>query len=235
MHRRLWLSVTMLVAGASLLVAASFASAGTARQQRTQEGRDLAVRARPALRSRSTRSSPTSPPRGGSSTRPQRSSTTIRTRRAPRAASSSPRSLRSSPSRTAARGTPSRSGKGFTFSDGTTVTAKNFKYAIDRTANHDLASPGAQFITDPNGTNIVGAKAVNDGNGTNVSGVTVKGNKLIINLTQGRRNVHGEDHHAVLPGDLDEASAHEGSRQRQRARTCRRPARTTWRGTTPTG
>jgi len=65
------------------------------------------------------------------------------------------------------------------------VTANSFKFAINRTANHDLASPGAQFITDPTGTNIAGAKAVNDGNGTNVSGVQVKGNKLIVNLTRG--------------------------------------------------
>jgi len=75
--------------------------------------------------------------------------------------------------------------KGFKFSDGSPVTANSFKYAINRTANHDLASPGAQFITDPTGTNIVGAKAVNDGNGTNVSGVKVKGNKLTVNLTKG--------------------------------------------------
>ena len=70
--------------------------------------------------------------------------------------------------------------KGFRFSDGTPVTARNFAYAIDRTANHDLASPGAQFITDPKGTNIVGAKDVNDGDTTHVSGVRVKGNRLII-------------------------------------------------------
>src|SRR6476646_7073361 len=43
--------------------------------------------------------------------------------------------------------------KGFKFSDGTAVTANSFKYAINRTANKDLASPGAQFITDPTGTN----------------------------------------------------------------------------------
>ena len=73
---------------------------------------------------------------------------------------------------------------GFRFSDGTPVTAKNFAYAIDRMANHDLASPGAQFITDPNGTNIVGAKAVNDGDAKHVSGVTAKGNRLIVRLTK---------------------------------------------------
>jgi ABC-type transport system substrate-binding protein len=74
--------------------------------------------------------------------------------------------------------------KGFRFSDGTAVTARNFKRAIDRVANKDLASPGATFITDPSGTNIVGAKKVNDGKATSVSGVTAKGNKLTIRLTK---------------------------------------------------
>jgi peptide/nickel transport system substrate-binding protein len=74
--------------------------------------------------------------------------------------------------------------KGFRFSDGKPVTAQNFSYAIDRVANHGLASPGAQFITDRKGANIVGAKEVNDGYATHVSGVRVKGNRLIINLTR---------------------------------------------------
>jgi oligopeptide transport system substrate-binding protein len=74
--------------------------------------------------------------------------------------------------------------KGFRFSDGTPVTARNFAYAIDRVANHDLASPGAQFITDPTSSNIVGAKDVNDGLGNHVKGVRVRGNRLIIDLTK---------------------------------------------------
>jgi len=74
--------------------------------------------------------------------------------------------------------------KGFKFSDGSAVTAKSFKYAINRVANKQLSSPGAQFITDSNGTNIVGAQAVNAGHGNNVSGVVVKGNKLIIHLAK---------------------------------------------------
>ncbi|MEK6274206.1 MAG: ABC transporter substrate-binding protein [Actinomycetota bacterium] len=75
--------------------------------------------------------------------------------------------------------------KGFKFSDGSAVTANNFKYAINRVANHELASPGAVFIVDPNGSNIVGAKACNDSSScTNVSGATVKGNKLKIRLTK---------------------------------------------------
>jgi ABC-type transport system substrate-binding protein len=74
--------------------------------------------------------------------------------------------------------------KGFRFSDGTPVTARNFKYAIDRAANHDLASPAAGFITDPKGTNIVGAKDVNDGLTNHVSGVRARGNKLIVDLEE---------------------------------------------------
>ena len=74
--------------------------------------------------------------------------------------------------------------EGFRFSDGTPVTAKSFKRAINRVANHDLASPGAYFIADEDGTNIVGAKEVNDGRSTDVSGVRATGNRLIINLTQ---------------------------------------------------
>jgi ABC-type oligopeptide transport system substrate-binding subunit len=73
--------------------------------------------------------------------------------------------------------------KGFRFSDGSPVTARSFAYAIDRVANKQLASPGAAFITDPNGTNIVGAKAVNDGMSTHVRGVVTKGNRLTIRLT----------------------------------------------------
>jgi oligopeptide transport system substrate-binding protein len=75
--------------------------------------------------------------------------------------------------------------RGFRFNDGTKVTARNFAYAIDRTANKDLASPGAAFITDPNGTNIAGAQEVNRGNATHVSGVRVKGPyMLVIRLTK---------------------------------------------------
>ena len=156
MHRRLWLSVAMLVTGASLLVASSFASAA-GNAGALKKGGIWKSRVRPGLRSRSTRSSPTSPLRGGSSTRPQRSSTTIRTSPGPAGSKLVPE--------VASRFTVRNGGKkytffirkGFKFSDGTAVTANSFKYAINRTANKDLASPGAQFITDPTGTNIVGA------------------------------------------------------------------------------
>jgi peptide/nickel transport system substrate-binding protein len=74
--------------------------------------------------------------------------------------------------------------KGFRFSNGSPVTAKSFAYAIDRVANHDLASPGAQFITDPNGVEIVGARTVNREGATHVTGVSVNGNRLVIRLVR---------------------------------------------------
>jgi len=182
MHRRLWLSVAMLVAGASLLVAASLASAA---------GNAPALKKGGIWRVGTT----------GASTQidPQLAYVTTAwwleyataaklynypDRQGPAGAKLVPE--------VASNFTVSNSGKrytftirkGFKFSDGKPVTANNFKFAINRTANHDLASPGGPFITDPNGTNIVGAKAVNEGHGTSVSGVTVKGNKLTINLTK---------------------------------------------------
>jgi peptide/nickel transport system substrate-binding protein len=74
--------------------------------------------------------------------------------------------------------------KGFRFSDGSPVTARSFAYAIDRVANHDLASPGQPFITDPTGTNIVGARAVNAGRARHVRGVVARGYRLTIHLTR---------------------------------------------------
>jgi ABC-type transport system substrate-binding protein len=74
--------------------------------------------------------------------------------------------------------------RGFRFSDGAPVTAKSFSYAIDRAANHVLASPAAPFITDPTGTDLVGAKAVSDGKATHVRGVVARGNQLVIHLTR---------------------------------------------------
>ena len=74
--------------------------------------------------------------------------------------------------------------KGFRFSDGLPVTASHFKYAIDRAANHDLASPAAQVIANPNAVQIVGAKEVIEGQGTDVRGVRVRGNRLVIDLVR---------------------------------------------------
>ena len=74
--------------------------------------------------------------------------------------------------------------KGFKFSDGTNVTAASYAYAFNRAADKELQSPAFQFISDPNGTNIVGATAVREGKAGNITGVQAKGSKLIIKLTR---------------------------------------------------
>ena len=182
MHRRLWLSVTMLVAGASLLVAASFASAGTASHKLKQGG---------IWKYGTVGASVDVDPQIAYITTAWwiEYATAAKLYNYPDKAGAAGTQLKPE---VASKFTVSRDGKtytftirkGFKFSDGSPVTAKNFSYAIDRTANKDLASPGAQFITDPNGTNIVGALAVNNGKGKHVSGVVVKGNKLIVHLTK---------------------------------------------------
>ena len=68
---------------------------------------------------------------------------------------------------------------GFKFSDGKPVTAANFVFAINRALNPAMQSPAAPFIN-----NIVGAQAVLDKKATKASGVTMKGNKITIKLTQ---------------------------------------------------
>ena len=183
MRRRLWLSVAMLVTGASLLVASSFASAA---------GNSGALKKGGIWKVGTTGASVQVDPQLAYITTAWwfEYATAAKLYNYPDKAG--PAGSKLVPE-VASHFTVSNGGKkytffirkGFKFSDGSPVTANSFKYAINRTANHDLASPGAQFITDPTGTNIVGAKAVNDGNGTNVSGVKVKGNRLTINLTKG--------------------------------------------------
>jgi ABC-type transport system substrate-binding protein len=183
MRRRLWLSVAMLVTGASLLVASSFASAA---------GNAGALKKGGIWKAGFTGASVQVDPQLAYITTAWWFEYATAAKLYNYPDKSGPAGSKLVPE-VASRFTVSNGGKrytffirkGFKFSDGSPVTANSFKYAINRTANHDLASPGAQFITDPTGTNIVGAKAVNDGNGTNVSGVKVKGNRLTVNLTKG--------------------------------------------------
>ena len=183
MHRRLWLSVAMLVTGASLLVASSFASAA---------GNAGALKKGGIWKYGTTGASVQVDPQLAYITTAWWLEYATAAKLYNYPDKSGPAGSKLVPE-VASHFSVTNGGKkytffirkGFRFSDGSPVTANSFKYAINRTANHDLASPGAQFITDPTGTNIVGAKAVNDGNGTNVSGVKVKGNKLTVNLTKG--------------------------------------------------
>jgi len=183
MHRRLWLSVAMLVTGASLLVASSFASAA---------GNSGVLKKGGIWRAGTTGASVQIDPQLGYITTAWWLEYATAAKLYNYPDKSGPAGSKLVPE-VASRFTVTNGGKrytffirkGFKFSDGTAVTANSFKYAINRTANKDLASPGAQFITDPTGTNIVGAAQVNNGQGTNVSGVQIRGNKLIVNLTRG--------------------------------------------------
>jgi ABC-type transport system substrate-binding protein len=183
MRRRQWLAVALLVAGASLLIAASFASAGTSSHHALKKGG--------IFRYGNVGASVQIDPQVGYVTTAWslEYATAAKLYNYPDA--KGPAGSKLIPE-VASKFTVSKNGrrytftirKGFKFSDGTPDTAKNFTRAIDRTANHDLASPGGPFITDPSGTNIVGAAKVHNGSGTSVSGAVAKGNKLIISLTK---------------------------------------------------
>jgi len=71
--------------------------------------------------------------------------------------------------------------KGLRFSDGSALTAKNFKWAFDRSATKAQQSPATAFLD-----TVVGYTAAVDGgkNPAHVSGVTARGNKLIIRLRE---------------------------------------------------
>ena len=65
------------------------------------------------------------------------------------------------------------------FSDGTRITANNFKYSLNRVLNKAMASPAQPFFED-----IVGAKAVIDGTATSASGIEGSGRHPRIRLTK---------------------------------------------------
>ena len=158
MNRRLWLSVTMLVAGASLLVAAGFASAAGKGHALKNGGTWKFALAGP-----------------GETMDPQVTylTTTWWLEYATAA------KLFNYPDKTGAPGAKlipevasryavSANGRtytfnlrqGFRFSDGKPVTAKNFVWAFKRTMSNGLQSPGKSFITDPTATNVASWRAV---------------------------------------------------------------------------
>ncbi|TML52626.1 MAG: hypothetical protein E6G21_04830 [Actinobacteria bacterium] len=67
--------------------------------------------------------------------------------------------------------------RGMKFSNGKPITARNYKFAIERAANPKMASPAGPFMGD-----IVGWQKANKSGG-HVSGVIASGRKLIIKLT----------------------------------------------------
>ena len=196
---------------------------GAARRARrlSAEGGDLRRRDDRAPRFRSTRSSRTSRPPGGSSTRPRRSSTTTRTRRARR-------ERPAAGGRVGVQGHERRQALHVLHPQGLPLQRRHAGHRARTSStrstgsrNQDLASPGAQFITDPKGTEIVGAKEVNRGQAHARQRSPGQRKPADHQSDQAGRHVPVEDHDAVLPGDLDEAPA------RPRDRECRqhhRPA-----------
>jgi peptide/nickel transport system substrate-binding protein len=74
--------------------------------------------------------------------------------------------------------------KGYRFSNGQPVTAKNFKWAFDRVVDPKMASQVTPFIDGTLGAAIVGVSDVTSGKASSISGVIAKGNKLTLKLTQ---------------------------------------------------
>jgi len=72
--------------------------------------------------------------------------------------------------------------RGYRFSDGEAVRAQSFAYAIKRSLNRDLGSPGGSFIVDQKGVDIVGALKYSAGRADSVSGVRASGSTLTIKL-----------------------------------------------------
>src|ERR671939_1537080 len=180
MHRRLWLSVFMAALGALLLVVAGFAKAASSSQAAKKGGTMRLNMSDTDL----------------DFSDPSLSyfvigwqveyATQIKLVNYPDKAA--PAGSRLIPEAAAAMPIISNNGKTYTFtirkglrfSDGTPVTAKNFKWAFDRSATKAQQSPATPFMDD-----VVGyTKAVDGGkNPANVPGAIARGNKLTIKLT----------------------------------------------------
>jgi ABC-type oligopeptide transport system substrate-binding subunit len=189
MPRRLWLSVVMLAVGASLLVGASLANAASSSSNAA--GSAAKIKSGGTYRYSSTSDVDSIDPGIAYGTTSWWIEYATQAKLYNYPDKPAPKGTRLQPE-VASRFKVSNKGrtytftirKGFRFSNGAAVTANSFRYAINRNLQKDLQSPAAQFITDPNGANIVGAAKVNAGNGSAASGVRVKGNKLIIRLTK---------------------------------------------------
>ncbi len=159
MHRRLWLSVAMLAAGASLLIAASLASAaGNHASAQAKKGGTWKYATVGT----------------GDTADPQVTYNTLTWAYEYATAAkliNYPDKSGSAGSRLvpeiAQRFTVSKSGKVYTFylrknfrfSDGKRVTAKNFAYAFKRTLSKSISSPGQSFIQDKASTFVTSYKA----------------------------------------------------------------------------
>jgi len=178
MHKRMMLSIAMLVVGAAMLAAASVASPGAAQKQSSP----LGSKARKGGIFKATLFA------GIENIDPQRTYYVPEWQYEWLTA----RSLLSFAHQTGARGyrlvrdgaksyTVSKNGKTYTFnirrgmklSNGAPITAKNYEHMLLRVLHENVGSPLASFLTDPAAVEIVGATAYNSGNATTVPGVKV--------------------------------------------------------------
>jgi peptide/nickel transport system substrate-binding protein len=180
MHRRLWLSVFMAALGALLLVVAGFAKAASSSQAAKKGGTMRLNMSDTDL----------------DFSDPSLSyfvigwqveyATALKLVNYPDKAA--PAGSRLVPEAAVAMPTISKDGKTYTFtirkglrfSDGSAITAKNFKWAFDRSATKAQQSPATPFMDD-----VVGYTAAVDGgkNPAHVSGAIARGNKFILKLT----------------------------------------------------
>ena len=69
---------------------------------------------------------------------------------------------------------------GMKFSNGSPVTAANYKHTLLRILNENVGSPIASFLTDPASVNIRGALAYNTGKASSVGGIQTKGKYTLV-------------------------------------------------------
>jgi ABC-type transport system substrate-binding protein len=70
--------------------------------------------------------------------------------------------------------------KGMRFSDGSAVTAANYKHTLLRVLNPNVGSPIASFLTDPSSVNIVGALKYNTTGNGSPSGIRTVGKYTLV-------------------------------------------------------
>jgi len=179
MKRSLWLSVTAFVLGAGLLVASGFAGASTG-QVAAKKGGTM------KMNMSGTDVDFTDPSLAyGTISWQIEYSTALKLYNYPDKAP--PLGGRLQPEGAAGFPVISKDGKtytipvkaGFKFSNGSPVTAANYVFAMNRALSPTMQSPAAPFMT-----TIAGAQAVIDGKAQKASGITVKGSKIVIKLTQ---------------------------------------------------
>ena len=73
---------------------------------------------------------------------------------------------------------------GFRFSNGKPVRAAHYAYALNRSLEPDIDFPGAPYLADEDGVDVVGAFGVALGKRRSAPGIRARGNELVIRLNR---------------------------------------------------